>query len=115
MIDAETLAGWKRQASDAIAVGGELMWLRPPTILALIAEVERLRAERDEALAESEHWKSHAEEAGAGFSRVCKDAARISARNVELAAEVERLKDRLAELADVATARAALGETGDES
>lgn len=40
--------------------------------------------------AEVAHWKSHAEEAGLGFAQVCRDYARVSARNVELA---ERLED----------------------
>lgn len=38
-----------------------------------------------------EHWKSHAEEAGRGFAQVCRDYARVSARNVELIRRMEAL------------------------
>lgn len=41
--------------------------------------------------AEVEHWKAHAEEAGRGFSQVCKDYARVSARNVLLVEGIEAL------------------------
>lgn len=37
--------------------------------------------------AEIAHWKSHAEEAGAGFAEVCKTSAQMSARNRVLARE----------------------------
>lgn len=57
----------------------------------------------DERDAEVTHWKAHAEEAGAGFSRVCKDFARVSARNVALTAE------RDAVLAEVVALRKRLG------
>lgn len=50
------------------------------------AEIERLRAE-------VKHWKDHAEEAGRGFSQVCKDYARVSARNAELVRKLEALVD----------------------
>lgn len=40
-------------------------------------EIERLRAE-------VQHWKDHAQEAGEGFGRVCRDYARVAARNVVL-------------------------------
>lgn len=39
-------------------------------------------AEIDRLLAEVEHWKSHAEEAGDGFAQVCRDYARATARLV---------------------------------
>lgn len=48
------------------------------------AEINRLRAE-------VKHWKDHAEEAGEGFSRVCQDYARVSARNAELVRRLEVL------------------------
>lgn len=41
------------------------------------AEIARLEAE-------VAHWKAHAEEAGEGFTRVCRDYARVTARNVVL-------------------------------
>lgn len=47
-------------------------------------EVERLRAE-------VKHWKDHAEEAGAGFTQVCKDAARTGARRRELVRQIRDL------------------------
>lgn len=54
---------------------------------------ERAGGETVESLrAEVEHWKAHAEEAGRGFAQVCRDAARISARNVQLVEECERLR-----------------------
>lgn len=46
----------------------------------------------EEARAEVEHWKFHAEEAGQGFAQVCKDAARISARNVALRQALEEAR-----------------------
>lgn len=42
---------------------------------------------------EVKHWKDHAEEAGAGFAQVCRDAARLAARNGELVRRVEALAD----------------------
>lgn len=52
----------------------------------------QLRAVVDEQAGEIEHWKSHAEEAGAGFSRLCENHARVSARNVRLAEAVAAVK-----------------------
>lgn len=43
-------------------------------------------------LAEVDHWKAHAEEAGAGFAQVCRDAARIAARNTVLAEALEEVR-----------------------
>jgi len=53
------------------------------------AETARLRAE-------VEHWKAHAEEAGEGFARVCKDYARVSARNVALLDRLEAAEAKVA-------------------
>jgi hypothetical protein len=50
-----------------------------------------LRAAVEALEAEVAHWKAHAEEAGEGFAQVCRDAARLSARNVELLRERDRL------------------------
>lgn len=58
-------------------------------------DIERLRAEVD-------HWKAHAEEAGDGFSRICLDYARVSARNVRLAEGVAALADDLERQCDAA-------------
>lgn len=52
-------------------------------------ETSLVREARGEAMAEVEHWKAHAEEAGRGFSQVCKDYARVSARNVALVEGIE--------------------------
>ena len=51
-------------------------------------EITRLRAE-------VKHWKAHAEEAGEGFARVCKDYARVSARNVRLVEGIKSLADSI--------------------
>ena len=59
---------------------------QPPEGVSARDWIMGLIAERDEARAEVDHWKSHAEEAGAGFARVCKDWNRANARNRELRA-----------------------------
>jgi hypothetical protein len=45
-------------------------------------------------LAERDHWRSHAEEAGRGFERACRDYARVSAART--IAEAERDEARAA-------------------
>lgn len=47
------------------------------------------------AVAEVKHWKDHAEEAGAGFAQVCRDYARVSARNVALIDSITALADSI--------------------
>lgn len=46
-------------------------------------------------LAEVEHWKSHAEESGAGFAQVCRDSARMAARNTTLMLALVEIRDAL--------------------
>jgi hypothetical protein len=48
-----------------------------------------MNAEVDRLYAEVEHWKAHAEEAGRGFTQVCKDYARVAAQNVVLVRALE--------------------------
>lgn len=56
----------------------------------------------DDLRAEIEHWRLHAEEAGEGFSRVCKDYARVSARNARLTEGIEALADDIERRCDAA-------------
>lgn len=56
---------------------------------ALVAENERLRGD-------VKHWKDHAEEAGAGFSRVCKDYARVAAGQSQAVDRAESAEAALA-------------------
>lgn len=58
---------------------------------------DRLRTAVEALEAEVAHWKAHAKEAGEGFAQVCRDAARLSARNVELLRERDRLYALLAD------------------
>lgn len=51
---------------------------------ALLAEVDRLRADLS-------HWKAHAQEAGDGFARVCRDYSAATARASRLRAELDAL------------------------
>jgi hypothetical protein len=52
---------------------------------------DNARSEIERLTAEVKHWKDHAEEAGEGFSRVCKDAARTGARRRELVRQIQAL------------------------
>ena len=46
-------------------------------------ELPTAESDAGQLRAEVEHWKAHAEEAGRGFTQVCRDYARVAARNVE--------------------------------
>lgn len=77
-------------AWESSVTNRSLWFARADAVLAVhVPEVERLRAE-------VEHWKFHAEEAGQGFTQVCRDYARVSARNVDLVDRAEVAEARLA-------------------
>jgi hypothetical protein len=73
--------------------------LREQYAAGLIVEADALRAE-------VAHWKDHADDAGRGFAQVCRDYARVSARNVRLAEGMQSLADEwnLTEFPDERTA-----------
>lgn len=63
--------------------------------------------------AERDHWKAHAEEAGRGFTQVCEKAAQLSARNVDLVAERDALRAKIAAVEDECDRAVSFDECGD--
>lgn len=86
---AEVLRLWRahllrrRRVPRVPGEGGAGMRTHPADSAA--PEIEHLRAE-------VKHWKDHAEEAGQGFSQVCRDYARVSGRNVALIEGLTRVQ-----------------------
>ncbi|WP_248582575.1 hypothetical protein [Nocardioides sp. InS609-2] len=73
----------------------EMSWMEQETLRRIErARAEGVTSEQARTDAEVSHWKSHAEEAGRGFARVCRDYARVSAQVHEATTRAESAEAR---------------------